>query len=232
MSADADWVVLRRYDDALEAQIALDFLRDHGVAVALQGNSGATSILNRFDTVMDIRLVVKPDDLEHAQEALAALTPTADQLEPEPAVVGDATGSPYRANRARGDDLAHADHAGDDAPKQRYRRAAFALAFAVPIGGAHFYARHEYAGGVLALGTLAYFVTSIARGDVAFILAATFVVLADAAFGVRAVGRHNRGATPSPRAQVALATAIVVGALFAGVLVATLLASGDEGALQ
>lgn len=214
MSDDADWVVLRRYDDGLEAQIALDFLRANGVAVALQGNSGATSILNRFDTVMDIRLVVERADLEHAQEALAALTPSIDQLEPEPPVSGNASLSPYRDNRARADDLAHAD---DDAPKQRYRRAAFALAFAVPIGGGHFYARHEYTGGVLALGTVAYVATGIVRGDVAFVLAAAIIVALDAVFAVRAVARHNRGATSTPGAQVALATAIVVGALFAGV---------------
>ncbi len=219
MSADADevvdWVTIARYDDALEAQIALDFLRDHGVAVALRGNSGATSILNRFDTVMDIRLVVERAHLEHAQEALAALTPSIDQLEPEPPVSASASLSPYRDNRARADDLAHAD---DDAPRHRYRRAAFALAFAVPIGGGHFYARHEYAGGVLALGTVAYVATGIVRGDVAFVFAAAIVVALDAVFAVGAVARHNRGATASPRAQVALATAVVVGALFAGVV--------------
>ena len=39
-SKDDEWIVLRRYDDGMAAQIALDFLRDHDVPVGLRGNSG------------------------------------------------------------------------------------------------------------------------------------------------------------------------------------------------
>jgi len=213
---ERDWVVLRRYDDATLAQIALDFLRDSGVSVALQGNSGATSILNRFDTVLDIRLVVPSDELEHAREALQALTPSADQLEPEPPREGEhGWHGPYRANRARA--LAHKDD-GDHAPPRRFRRAAIVLAFAVPIGGAHFYARHNHAGAVFAIATVLYFFAGISVGATAFVVAATILVALDAAFGLRAVARHNEGRIPAPRSQVATAVACAVAALTAGVV--------------
>ena len=222
-----EWIVLRRYDDAIEAQIALDFLREHGVRVALQGNSGATSILNRFDTVLDIRLVVEPSELDAAKEALAALTPSDDQLEPEPPVSHDAPwpGSPYRASRGRTQELQDptSEAADTDEPcvKRRYRRAAFILAFAIPIGSGHFYARHDVAGCLLALGIVAYFATGVVRGDGALTIAALLLVAFDAVLGTLAVRRHNEARVATPRAQALVAMGGAVAALIGGIALAT-----------
>src|SRR6185503_10590281 len=95
MSRSSEWVVVRRYDDGLNAQIALDFLRDHGVPVALRGNSGATAVLNRFDTVLDVRLVVRPKHLADALEALSALESPGTPIESRDELV-PASGHPYR----------------------------------------------------------------------------------------------------------------------------------------
>ena len=90
-----EWVLLRRYDDGLAAQIALDFLRDHGVPVGVRGNSGSTAVLNRFDTVLDVRLVVQQQHLELALEALEALEAPGACHEPSEELL-PISGHPYR----------------------------------------------------------------------------------------------------------------------------------------
>ena len=114
-----EWVELRRYDDNLEAEIALNFLRDHGVRVKLLGNSGQTSVLNRFSTIVDIRLLVPKKSLRRARNTLDAMT-NADvervpEAEEDPESAG---GHPYRGK-----------HGGteEEAPP-RHRRAAVMLA--------------------------------------------------------------------------------------------------------
>lgn len=220
MNAGADeWVILKRYDDGLEAEIARNFLREHGIHASLQGNSGASSILNRFDTVIDIRLVVPEGELEHAREAMAALTPNPEDLVHEPPVSGDMAGSPYRASHARPHELTPDD---DDAPavKRRYRRAAFMLAFAMPIGSGHFYARHNVAGAVLGFGIAGYFVAGLTRGDLALVMAAVALVVFDSLLGVVAVRRFNEGRPFSPRQQVGIAAVGLVAAMGAGIFTA------------
>jgi hypothetical protein len=200
---DIEWIVVRRYDDPIEAQMALDYLRTTGVPVALQGNSGATSILNRFDTVLDIRLVVPEDAVEDAHSALDALEC------PPPASDREA---PYRGplppessavrKRARPQD--------DVKPRRRYRRAAFALAFALPFGGGHFYAQHGAAGAMFAAGALAGVIGSMVSQRPEPLLATLILALIDAMTSPSAVIRFNEERVPDAGRQRLLALLAIV----------------------
>ncbi len=208
-------MVVRRYDDGLNAQIALDFLRDHGVPVALRGNSGATAVLNRFDTILDVRLVVRQRHLRRALEALTALESPGTPIETREELAGGtwsgadapATGHPYRDALGREVEV-----------RARYRRAAFALAFMLPIGSGHFYAGENVAGAVFGASVAAFAATAIATRTDRFFLAAMFVVACDAITCLAAVARHNAGEPASPRAQAIRATACAVFAALAAVL--------------
>jgi hypothetical protein len=188
-----EWVLLRRYDDGLAAQIALDFLRDHGIPVAVRGNSGSTAVLNRFDTVLDVRLVVRPHHLESALEALEALEAPGTPIEAREELL-PISGHPYR------------DVRGLAEISPRYRRAAFALALMLPIGSGHFYAGENVAGSVFAIAIAACAVSG--HG-----LAAVFVVACDALTSSSAVERHNAGKPPSRSVQALRALACVAVAI-------------------
>ncbi len=79
---EESWVELRRFNDPLEADMAKDFLEQSGVPVLVRGNSGATGVLNRFDTILDIRLTVPETKLAIAKEALEAMQTPARNEEP------------------------------------------------------------------------------------------------------------------------------------------------------
>ncbi len=210
MQRGSEWVLLRRYDDGLAAQIALDFLRDHGVPVALRGNSGATAVLNRFDTVLDVRLVVREEHLAHALEALSALEAPGAPIE-SPEELVPVSGHPYRDASERAEEV-----------RPRYKRAAFALALMLPIGSGHFYAGESVAGSIFASAIAACALAAITmRSDAAshvFGLAAIFVVACDALGSRAAVARHN-ARTPASftsqavRALAGVALAIACAAL-------------------
>ncbi|HEY1959219.1 MAG TPA: hypothetical protein VGH28_26575 [Polyangiaceae bacterium] len=207
MARSSEWVVVRHYDDGLNAQIALDFLRDHGVPVALRGNSGATAVLNRFDTVLDVRLVVRSTDLAQALEALTALESPGTPIESREELA-PASGHPYRDTSEIETEV-----------RRRYRRAAFALAFMLPIGSGHFYAGENVAGSIFAAAVAIFCVAAmVTRGD-GFFLGAMFVVVCDALTAVSAVDRHNAGAPASPRAQALRAGACAIFAALAATFV-------------
>ena len=197
--AREEWVLLRRYDDGLAAQIALDFLRDHGVPVAVRGNSGSMAVLNRFDTVLDVRLVVQERHLEHALEALEALEAPGAPIESREELA-PISGHPYR------------DVRGVIEISPRYRRAAFALALMLPIGSGHFYAGENVAGVVFAAA-----IASCALSGHA--VAAIFVVACDALTSLSAIERHNAGRAASRSAQAPRALACVAVAIAAASLV-------------
>ena len=197
--AREEWVLLRRYDDGLAAQIALDFLRDHGVPVALRGNSGSMAVLNRFDTVLDVRLVVRHRHLERALEALSALEAPGAPIESHKELA-PISGHPYRDIRV----------AAEISP--RYRRAAFALALMLPIGSGHFYSGENVAGMIFA-GSIAACALS------GHAVAAIFVVACDALTSLSAVERHNAGAPASRSTQALRALACVAVAVVAASLV-------------
>ncbi len=197
----SEWVLLRRYDDGLAAQIALDFLRDHGIPVGLRGNSGATAVLNRFDTVLDVRLVVREEHLAHALEALSALESPGAPIESREELA-PVSGHPYR-------DASE----GEEPPRERYRRAAFALALMLPIGSGHFYAGENVAGGVFALAIAACAMAAVGMRSDAPAIAAIFVVACDAITSRYAVGRHNAGTPLSGASQALRAIACVAVAI-------------------
>jgi len=195
--AGSEWVLLRRYDDGLAAQIALDFLRDHGVPVALRGNSGATAVLNRFDTVLDVRLVVRERHLPRALEALSALEAPGAPIESREELA-PVSGHPYRDATEREAEL-----------QPRYRRAAFALALMLPIGSGHFYAGENVAGGVFAAAIAACAMAAVAMRSDAPAVAAIFIVACDAITSRSAIERHNTARPASPASQALRALACV-----------------------
>lgn len=184
-----DWVELRRYDDNLEAEIALNFLRDHGVPVKLHGNSGQTSVLNRFTTIVDIRLMVPKKSIKRARRTLDAMTEAEVERVPE-AEDEHAPGHPYRGKHRRKDE-----------PSPRYRRAALVLSFLLPIGSGHIYSRHDVTGGVIAVGMFSFVVLAV-LGRMGWPLAGCFfLALFDAIGSMRAVREHNEGAIPDRTTQ-------------------------------
>jgi hypothetical protein len=195
-----EWVVLRRYDDPLEAQIVVDFLRHHDVRVALQGNSGATSVLNRFDTVLDIRVVVPRSEADSAREVLDAMT------------VEITNEQPFRGR-------APSSQAIEPMHRPRYRRAAFVLALAVPIGGGHFYAQHNAGGIVLAGGIVGGFLGVLLRGPPTLLIASAILVLLDALLSPLAVRRYNEGRVPSDETQRKWALGAVVASYLIAIVV-------------
>jgi hypothetical protein len=139
-NTDDAWVIIRRFDDPVEAETTRQFLRDHDIPVSMLGNSGATSILNRFNTVLDIRLTVPAARLEEAKEALEAL-------------VASLPDHPFRGKVPMEE--------AEALVKQKSPAAAFILACLVPFGGGHFYAQHAAAGTVLAAGIVGGYVGAI-----------------------------------------------------------------------
>ncbi len=204
-----EWVLLRRYDDGFEAELARNFLRDHGIAVGVRGNSGATSVINRFDSVLDVRLVVRREDLALAREALHAMeAPPACQGEEPLEEMDIVAGHPYRAYAARGETM------------PRYRRAAFALALVLPIGAGHFYAREETAGLVFAGSIAATLAAAAVLGERWLAAGWMLMALADAVGAVAAVRRHNAGAPLGRRAQALRASGAVMAAMLIAAVVA------------
>src|SRR5262249_22193540 len=138
---DDAWVIIRRFDDPVEAEITQQFLRDHDVPVSVLGNSGATSILNRFTTVLDIRLTVPESRIDAAREELSELV------------------APLPDHPSRG--KSPAQGGGEVLVKRKSAAAAFILACLVPIGGGHFYAQHTAAAAVLAAGIVGGYIGAI-----------------------------------------------------------------------
>jgi hypothetical protein len=205
-TSQPEWVVVRHYDDGLTAQIAVDFLRDHGVPVALRGNSGATAVLNRFDTVLDVRLVVQAEHRARALETLSALEDPGMPIESREELA-PSSGHPYRDVTAL-----------DAGPMPRYKRAAFALALMLPIGAGHFYAGENVAGCVFAASIATLFGSAITTGSQQLFVAAMFVVVCDALTSRSAVDRHNRAEPSDSRSQGLRAAACVAFAVAASML--------------
>lgn len=192
--SETEWLEIKRYDDPLQAEMVSDFLREHDIAIRQRGNAGATSVLNRFSTIVDIRLDVPRDQFAQALETLEALE------------AGDSSEQPFR-----GRSPAAAEFQRYVAPKKG--TAAMMLGFMVPIGAAHFYAGHGAAGAILFAGVIGSFL-GVALGHHELGLAWGILVLADILGARRAVRRHNEGRIPSENQQ-RLAALCVLGVAFA-----------------
>jgi hypothetical protein len=195
-----EWIEIRRYVDATAAEMTRDFLLEHDVAARLRGNTGATSVLNRFTTVIDTRLDVKRGQIDLAREALHALE------------IGDSVEDPFRGRRP----IAPDEETPYVAPKKA--SAAMMLGFILPIGAGHFYARHGAAGGILFAGILASILGTIVAARPELAIAWTVIVVADIVLSPAAVRRFNEGKVPAEGTQRAVALgvlAVAFGAAFA-----------------
>jgi len=198
---EGDWVEVRRASTPVEADMVRDFLRDHGVRSAVNGDSGGTRLPWQH-TIMDIRIVVSPRDLEEAREVLEAM-------------VSNTNEHPFR-----GAPPIARDDKDDDAPleKSRSAMAAMMLAWLVPIGSGHFYARHGAAGTLLCAGIIGAFV-GVLLGHPETAVAAGILVLLDVLGAYWAVKRHNEGRIPPEGVQRRWAIGAVLMAYAAAMVV-------------
>ena len=192
---EGDWVEVRRATTPVEADMVRNFLRDHGVPSAINGDSGGTRLVWQ-QTMMDIRIVVAPGDLENAREVLAAMTAdtTEHPFRGAPPVVRDEE-EPYVAKRSM--------------------MAAPMLAVLVPIGAGHFYARHGAAGTLLCAGIAGSFL-GILLGHLELAVTWGILVAVDVVGSVFAVRRFNAQRVPPENVQRAWAIAAVLLAFAVG----------------
>jgi hypothetical protein len=189
------WVELRRFNDPLEADMAKDFLEQSGVPVLVRGNSGVTGVLNRFDTILDIRLTVPEAKLAIAREALEAMQTPA------------RTEEPFRGfgheKEVRHDD---ADENGDGPiPRKKSPFLAMGFGLMLPIGAGHLYAGHQAAGKIFA-GYIIMMALLAIIGDRPALWAGVFMLIAiDVLASPFAVNRFNRDAVPPDSTQYAAA---------------------------
>lgn len=188
--AEVDWRVVRTFDNPLSAQMTLDFLRAHDIRVETRGNSPDVAVLNRFTSVVDIRLVVPANQLEDALQVLAAMT----NGEPTLPAVEESPGAPAVEPAAR---------------SRRNPIAGAALALILPLGAGHFYARHNAAGTMMAAGIVGGVLGTLLGGPVELTLAAGFIVIIDAMLAPAAVRRTNVGRIPGDVRQRVFSFAVV-----------------------
>lgn len=193
------WIEIKRFDDPLRSEMVRDFLRDHGIQTRMRGNAGSTSVLNRFDTILDIRLDVPAALLEQAKEALVALE------------AGDSAEQPFRGRVPASPD-------SEAYVPPRKPAAAMMLGFIVPIGAGHFYARHGAAGAILMAGVIAAFLGVMFAGHVELGVAWGIILVADVVGSYFAVKRHNAGTIPSEGKQRIVALGVVVLAFAAALI--------------
>jgi hypothetical protein len=204
-AVEADWVEVRRFDDAIGATMIRDFLQDHDVRVAHRGNPLATR-MTWSQTSDNLRIVVAPADLEKAREALAAMSaggdthpfrgasPPVDDAEPEPA---------------------------EAFVKPRSGLGGAILALFVPIGAGHFYARHGAAGTVLGAGMVGAGLAGVLLGQPFLFRVWALLVLVDMVGTFAAVRRFNAQRVPSESAQRRVAAGVVVAAILLAWLTAS-----------
>jgi hypothetical protein len=196
MNDDEREVVLRRYDNALEAEMALEFVREHGVRARLQG-SGTSAMLDRFTTVVDLRLVVPFDQRTAGQRALDAMEMDEDDVaaSAQGREHRDPEGAPYR------DRGASSSAESEDARDVRYRRGVI-VGLVFP-GGAHLYARQHTLGWLLFAAVVGAWFAGAVTGLRWLGLTGFLLVAFDLVHGAIAVRRHNERRGATARAQVA-----------------------------
>ncbi len=194
---EGDWVEVRRATTPVEADMVRNFLRDHGVPSAINGDSGGTRLVWQ-QTMMDIRIVVAPSDLENAREVLTAMTAhTTEHPFRGAPPVARVEEEPYVATRSM--------------------MAAPMLAALVPIGAGHFYARHGAAGTILCAGVAGAFL-GIMLGHLELALTWGILVVVDIAGSVLAVKRFNVQRVPTESVQRGWAIGAVVIAFAIGAI--------------
>lgn len=193
-----EWIEVRRYNDPLEADMARDFLEQSGVKVLVRGNSGVTGVLNRFDTILDIRLTVPATKLDLAREALEAMQRPARNEEP------------FRGfGHEKGARHEDADENGD-APIPRKKSPFLAMGFGImlPIGAGHMYAGHHAAGKTLAAAIIGMSLVALFANHAAWWTAVFILIALDVLTSPFAVNRFNRDAVPPDSKQYVVAGSV------------------------
>ena len=195
-----DWIELRQYVDPLQADLVKNFLREHGVRVSTRGDPGASAVLNRFMTIIDIRLDVPRSQLDAAQAALEAMETEA------------ATDHPFRGNEQPG------GPESIEPPARPPRKAIFAafLGLIFPFGAGHFYAHHNAAGTILGAGIVGGALGGFLGRPILY-RAAALLVAVDVIGAVWAVKRHNEqriASETSQRRAALVAVALAFAATF------------------
>jgi hypothetical protein len=174
----------------------------------VRGNSGVTGVLNRFDTIVDIRLTVPAADLVVAREALEAMqSPVQNE-------------APFRGIGHEKEIRDESSGEDADAPIPRKKSPFVAMGFALvlPIGSGHMYAGHQAAGKILGGFIIAMSIAAVYRGSPAIWVGVFALIAIDILFSPFAVNRFNRGAVTKESMQYAAAglagTAVVALTLF------------------
>lgn len=194
---EGDWIEVRRPTDPIDADMILDFLRQHNVRAAIRGNPHA--IRMTWSQTSDVlRIVVAPGDVDKAREALIAMTSAGDRPFRGASPVEDARPERFE--------------------KPRSALGAACLAVLVPIGGGHFYARHGAAGTILAAGVIGAVIGVVFGGRAELAQAWAVIVVADVLGSIWAVRRFN-AKRPLPEAAQRRAALAVVAVAFGVALV-------------
>lgn len=212
---DEDEVEIKRYDNALAAEMALDFLREHDVPARLKG-TGTSNVLDRFTLVVDLRLMVRRRDHEAALEAMEAYELDDSQADEfaQRQFDDDADRSEhaYRARRANAQD--------EGAARQdvRYKRAAIVgIAW---FGGAHLNARQSVLGWFLFVTMWALWIGSSALQRPWMAIAFGLLLIYDIAHGVIAVDAYNAGRRSTAQTQLVHGLSVLLVASLAGMALA------------
>lgn len=195
---EGDWVELRRFSDAIGAEMLHDFLVDHEVRSRVQGSTKGTR-LPWSETSNVIKVVVHPEDLEKAREAAAAMDE------------GLAVDQPFRGPSSgpkKGGDVE-----GEAYVQKRSALGAAFLGLLIPIGAAHFYARHGAAGTILCAGIVGSVLGMWFGGHWELARAWALLVAIDMVAARWAVKRFNEGRVPPEGTQRTWAAAAVAVAL-------------------
>jgi hypothetical protein len=197
---EEEWIEIRRFDDPLRASLVSNFLREHGVHVSTRGDPGTAAVLNRFATLVDIRLDVRRRDLDTCLEVLAAME-------------SEGVDHPFRGGQRE-------EVEKDRTPTEPLpRKTAFAafLGLLFPIGAGHFYARHGAAGTILCAGILGGALGAY-LGRPELLHATGLLVAADVVGAHWAVKRHNEQRVPPEAVQIRWAMVVVALAFAAALL--------------
>ncbi|MGH7283275.1 MAG: DUF2007 domain-containing protein [Polyangiaceae bacterium] len=209
MSArDEKWIEIRRYNDPVEADMARDFLKMHDVRVSIRGNSGATGVLNRFDTILDIRLVVPESEIDRAREALEAMQ-SPPPTSPSSAYRGLNPGSREGARKIPDE---------EKIPDKKSPFASIGFGLIFPIGAGHTYADHREAGKIFGLAILGSALVAVITSTSWLWVTVFAIALTDALASPFAVTRFNLGKVSPVSKQrtwafVAVLVAIAIGYL-------------------
>jgi hypothetical protein len=199
-----DEVELRRFDSAFDAELALEFVREHGVRARLKG-SGTTHILDRFTTVVDLRLMVPAGEREAGMAALAAMElddASADEAAQRRLDDEARGGAAYRERRA---------NTQDDAPSRKdFRYRSGAVVGVAWFGGAHLNARQSVLGWFLFAVMWTLLIAAVSTGKPWLIVTFTMLWMYDIAHGILAVDLHNAGKRVEPKIQLLHGLAVLL----------------------